>query len=98
MFEAPFAALPQYVNVLQESSMDSFLSHPEFPKALLFSAKPDPSPAFRSLAMQFRRSMRFGMIASPSEAIMSKYDVASLPALVFIKDNTEHVYTGAMKV
>ena len=78
----------EFVKTLTEETLDAFLSHEELiPKVILFSIRKQTPPLFKALSTEFHREMEFGFFANPSEAVMKKFKVKSVPRIVLQEAN-----------
>ena len=73
----------EHVKILTNENLESFLAHEEhLPKVLLFSNKKATPPLFKAISTEFNKEMGFGFFPNPSEEVMKKFKVKSLPRLV----------------
>jgi hypothetical protein len=73
----------EFVKTLTEESVDAFLSHDEhIPKVILLSNRKVTPPLFKAISTEFHREMEFGFFPNPSDAMMKKFKVKSIPRIV----------------
>ncbi|GJJ76928.1 protein disulfide-isomerase A6 [Entomortierella parvispora] len=80
-------------------NIDELATNQDKPRAVLFTKKTASSNMYKGLATDMKDRMIVGEFRTPSDAVLKKYNVESLPALVvFPKGSEEPVaYTGEMK-
>jgi len=82
--------LENHVMKMTKSNVDAFFSKKEgAPHVLLFSAKGEVTPLYKSLAMKYKNSMVFGQVKSDETEIAQKYGVENFPALIVLKSKDD---------
>ena len=78
----------EFVKPLTEETLEAFLSHEELiPKVILLSNKKVTPPLFKAISTEFHREMEFGFFANPSESVMKRFKVKSLPRIILQESN-----------
>mmetsp|Transcript_20832 Transcript_20832/g.26914 ORF Transcript_20832/g.26914 Transcript_20832/m.26914 type:complete len:190 (+) Transcript_20832:462-1031(+) len=88
------AQMPDFVEKIKDAS--DFAKYEEkgkrnnLPRVLLFSSKPNTSPLTKYLSVEFRRRILLAEIKpnKKNQAILEKYGVTKLPALIVIPPST----------
>lgn len=78
------AMVPNYVHNVTSESVEAFLQHEDYPKAVLLSDKAVPPSLLKSLAVQFRGRIRFGMASSEDAALAAKFGATEFPKMVVV--------------
>lgn len=78
----------EYVTQLTEETVEAYQSHEEnIPKVILFSNKKGVPPLFKAISIEFHKEMEFGFFSNPSDEVLKKFKVKSLPRIVLQESN-----------
>ncbi|KAH3763734.1 ER-resident thioredoxin protein [Pelomyxa schiedti] len=82
--------IPDFVSVVTSGSEDGFFAKNKgVGKVLLFSEKDKPANLYKSLAVDFGRVLKFGLVKSTNKELVEKYQITKFPTLIITNENDE---------
>eukprot|EP00296_Roombia_truncata_P007823 JP446276.1.p1 GENE.JP446276.1~~JP446276.1.p1 ORF type:complete len:421 (+),score=171.67 JP446276.1:36-1265(+) len=86
------------VKMLDANSFEDFITaNVSKPHAMLFTDKTKAPLLFRALSNDFKGRMLFGLIPSSEKALVARYKVKKIPAVVLVKGEKSGTFKGELK-